>query len=370
MRLAHLADSHLGYRDLHYTDDQGRNVREQDLYAVFNEAIDAAIELGVNAVIHAGDLFDGYHPSTQALGVALDAFARLRDAGIPAVIIAGNHSTPRQRSVAHVFGLLERFGSARAVWREPDVVRIGDLAITGVPHHPDPEVLRGWIADAAPVPDAAFNVLVLHVGIEALPRAGSGEVASIDLGPDALQQAAGFDYVALGHLHTHYKVSLDACYAGSLERLDFGDSSKEKGFALVDLERIGRDGFVRLVPVQARPMHQPPPIAAADHDDLLVPIEAALAKLNLDGAIVRCQVQGVNQHTWRALDRKRLAELTRSCLHIELQPEFRGGEAPPVGAPTDLRSFIAERIPKGLEADQVIARAEGYLERAEQEASE
>lgn len=367
MRLAHLADTHLGYRHLHYSDDQGRNVREQDLYAVFNEAIDSAIELGVDAVIHAGDLFDGYHPSTQAIEVALDAFGRLRDAGIPAVIIAGNHSTPRQRSVAHVFGLLERYGSARALWREPEVVRVGELAVTGIPHHPNPELLREWITAAAPVPDAAFNVLVLHVGIEALPRAGSGEVASVELGPEALEQTAGFDYVALGHLHTHYKASLDASYAGSLERLTFHDTAKEKGFALVDLERVGRDGFVRLIPVHARPVHQLPAIVASEHEDLLAPIEAALGKLDLDGAIVRCQVQGVDQHAWRALDRKRLAELTRSCLHLELQPEFRGGEAPPVGASSDLRSFIAERVPKGLDADQVVARAESYLERAEQE---
>jgi exonuclease SbcD len=365
MRLAHIADTHLGYRRWHYAKD-GRNVRELDVYRVFDEAVDRIIELEVDAVVHAGDLFDSYYPSTQALSVALDALARLRDAGIPVVVIAGNHSTPRHHGAAHVFGLLERFG-VKAIWREPEVVRIGGLAISAIPHHPDSDVLRARIQAATPDPGADANVIVMHVGVEPLPGAGSGEVAAVELGPEALEYCQGFDYVALGHNHPHAQPSPSSCYPGSLERLTFADDAEQKGFVLLDPEQTYATGRVELVPVHARPMHDLPPIDASEHEDLLAPIERALAGLHLEGAMVRCRIVHVEQRVWRTLDRKRLAELTAGCLHLELVPEFGGSEMPPVGAPTDLRSFIAAQVPEGVEPEPIVARAEGYLSRAAQE---
>ena len=88
MRIVHLSDTHLGFRQLQRINDHGRNEREQDVYDAFNAAIDRTIELAPAAVVHAGDLFDSYHPSSAALGVALDGLARLR---------AGRHPLRRYR---------------------------------------------------------------------------------------------------------------------------------------------------------------------------------------------------------------------------------------------------------------------------------
>ena len=91
MKIVHLSDTHLGRRELHHTDAEGRNVREQDGYAAFARAIDEVLELSPAAVVHSGDFFHGYHPSSAALGAALDQIGRLRAAGIEFVVIAGNH---------------------------------------------------------------------------------------------------------------------------------------------------------------------------------------------------------------------------------------------------------------------------------------
>ena len=130
MKIVHLADTHLGYRALPGIQDpnEGINQRQADVFQTWREAIEKAVELKPDAVIHAGDLFDSSRPAPRSLAEALDGFALLRDAGIPAVVIAGNHEAPRFRSGGSVFQILERFG-VRAIWREPETVprkRTGD----------------------------------------------------------------------------------------------------------------------------------------------------------------------------------------------------------------------------------------------------
>ena len=69
MRIIHLADTHLGFRQfagkLH--PERRLNQRECDVYDVWHRAIDIAIERAVDAVVHAGDLFDSPRPSPRAL---------------------------------------------------------------------------------------------------------------------------------------------------------------------------------------------------------------------------------------------------------------------------------------------------------------
>lgn len=371
MLIAHLADTHLGHRHLHHIDDQGRNVREQDFYAAFNAAIDTIIELEADAVVHAGDLFDGYHPSTQALTVALDGLGRLRKAKIPFVAIAGNHSTPRQRSTEHVFALLARFGGHHLIWGEPRTIRLGSLAIHGVPHQHDAALLASQIAAASPDPSAAHNVLVLHGGFETLPQVGAAEPGSITLDPETLEAAAEFDYIALGHLHLHQPVRDNACYAGSLERLSFADSAPRKGVVVVDLDHDRQsDDRLRLETVPTRPFFELPPLDAAGTIDPLELVATALADHDLNGAIVRCRVANVDQGSWRALDRQQLAQMTSTCLHFELLPLFEATAATAVGAPADLRAFVSAHAPRGLKAEQLIARTEEYLARAASEVAE
>ena len=109
-----------------------------------------------------------------------------------------------------------------------------------------------------------------------------------------------FDYVALGHMHRHQTLTQHppVVYAGSIERVDFGEENDDKGFVVVDIdpakpqgERVARWEFVSANP---RPMTTIDVRARSGED----PTEAALsavARRQADAefarAIVRLRIE-------------------------------------------------------------------------------
>lgn len=365
MRIVHLSDTHLGLRELHHTDAEGRNVREQDVYAVFGRAIDKVLELKPTAVIHSGDLFHGHHPTAAALGVALDQIERLRAAGIGFVVIAGNHETPRVRAITHPFALLERFG-ADAVHGQPRRLRFGELGVTAIPHSLDREEMAGWIAAADPDPEARFNVLVAHVGLEGLARVGAGEPGAVELPGEILESVASFDYIALGHLHQFDRPRVNAVYAGSPERLSWTDRASRKGIVEVDLSADPlAKGFLELHELEGRTRRRLKPIDGGSGDLTKKICRSAKGK-GLEGAIVRVPIAGVSFERFGAVDRRKVGEAFAPALHFELMPELveSGSGAPQPAAPAELRDFLAKRVPAGVEAEVFVTRGESYMTRA------
>lgn len=371
MKIVHLSDTHLGVRQLHYTNDRGRNVREQDVYGAFVAAVDKIIELRPDAVVHAGDLFDGYHPSAAALGVALDQFARLHEAQIPTIVISGNHSTPRVAATDHVFALLNRFGCVHAVNEQPDVIRVGELAVTAIPHCNDAARLHTWMTDARPQDDAGFNVLVAHLGLSGLGHVGASEADSVEISGEALEAVGDFTYIALGHLHQFARVRTNAVYSGSLEQITWADKSK-KLIVEVDLtaDPLDDDGpYLAKHILPCRKHVRLPEIVASQADNLTEAIVAAAERNDLKDAIVKLPIRGVPVEVFRAIDRRQINVAFARCLHFELDPDF--ADAPSAAAnpaaAQDLRDFLAGRTPRGVEPSEFIARAETYMTKAAEE---
>jgi DNA repair exonuclease SbcCD nuclease subunit len=355
MRIVHFSDTHLGFRQLHHVDASGRNVREPA------------------AVIHSGDLFDSYHPVSAALRVALDGFGRLRDAGIPLVLIAGNHSTPRVAASEHVFAVLERFGGATVVYAEPRVVRIGELAVHAIPHDNDPERLAAFLREASPTKDAVFNVAVAHIGVDILGHVVGAEAGGMTFSGEVLEDTAGFDYVALGHLHKFSPARDNAAYAGSLERLSWADDADVKGILEIDLAagRRSRE-YLRVHRIETRAQITLDPIDATDTEQLTDAIveraeQAGAEKLR--GAQVRLTVHNVTPAAWSAVDSKAVASAFAECLHFEREAVFVGQNVRLESSP-ELRDFLLQwpgaQRPE-IDTDDLIARAEAFVARADEE---
>ena len=77
MRLVHLADLHLGFRQYQRLTPGGINQREADVARTFEAAIDRIIELAPEVVLFAGDIFHSVRPSNPAILHAFIHFSRL-----------------------------------------------------------------------------------------------------------------------------------------------------------------------------------------------------------------------------------------------------------------------------------------------------
>jgi exonuclease SbcD len=92
MRLLHTSDWHLG-RSFH-----GASLLEEQAEAL-DRIVELAREAAVDLVVIAGDLYDRAIPPSEAVSLFTDTLARLRSAGIAVVAIAGNHDSHVRVSV-------------------------------------------------------------------------------------------------------------------------------------------------------------------------------------------------------------------------------------------------------------------------------
>src|SRR5262249_47972994 len=123
---------------------------------------------------------------------------------------------------------------------------------------------------------------------------------------------------ALGHLHKFHAPQLNAAYAGSLERLDFGDVNGDKGFVEVDLDAgAGSNEFLRLHPIPTRPMMDiTVPCEGLSPAEVLEQLTAATKGTALDGAVVRVRFESIQRDVYHALDLVAVEELFEPCLHV------------------------------------------------------
>ena len=77
MRLVHLSDLHLGFRQYQRLTPGGINQREADVARSFQTAIDRTIELRAELVLVGGDVFHNVRPTNPPLGKYFDDVLRM-----------------------------------------------------------------------------------------------------------------------------------------------------------------------------------------------------------------------------------------------------------------------------------------------------
>jgi DNA repair protein SbcD/Mre11 len=237
MKLIHIADTHLGLAAFSRLDpESGMNLREKQIYDNFLSAVDAIISEKPGVLVHAGDLFDTVKPKTRAYTTVLEALERLHAAGIPLIVIAGNHSMTKTRYTTSPYEVLDYHpGGIRAAYRfRYEKAEIGDTIFHLIPNMLRPEDYR-TAYDGIEISGSHHNVLVTHGLASQIKDRRLATVAEHELDSTILSDR--FDYVALGHYHRQSQVADNAWYSGSAEFLSYGEIKDEKGGLLVDLDR-------------------------------------------------------------------------------------------------------------------------------------
>jgi exonuclease SbcD len=253
MKFLHLSDLHFG-KSIH-----GVSLLENGDQADWvTKFLALAEQLRPDAVVIAGDIYDRSAPSGDAVMLLDRMLTALADLNIPVLMTAGNHDSGQRLSFAgsllarqnvHISGVLSKelshvtlqdqdgpvtfwllpyvFPALVAEKLEDDSIRDYDTAVR--------TLLAGQNIDFT-----QRNVLIAHQNVTANGKeALRGGSESMVGGVGGIDYTAfdGFDYVALGHIHSAYAVGRDTVrYAGSPLCYHFEETKQEKkGPVLVEL---------------------------------------------------------------------------------------------------------------------------------------
>ena len=313
----HLADTHIGYSAYNKLDDNGMNQREVDVYNAFSQIVDYAIEKNVDLVLHSGDLFDTVRPSNRAISFVMGQLLRLSNAGIPTVIISGNHETPRLRETGTVFKVFEHIdGLHLAYTGNCETFEFHDIKIHALPHCADKELFEKELNAMKPDKKFKFNIAMLHSAVSGLAVFRMNEFNELMATDSQLNK--GWDYVALGHYHEHCEVGKNIVYAGSTERFGFGHVNQPKGFVMLDTDK----NKWKFHEIKIRPMLDLKKIDCNDMkaDDIASAIRKNVDKANIVDAIIRQKLQDIDRRELGLLDMSFIRKITKDALHFELRP--------------------------------------------------
>lgn len=266
MKFLHTSDLHIGKKifDLSMLEDQR---------FILNQIFDIAVREQVDAMLIAGDIYDRAVPSTEAVSLLDDFLTRLIEAKIPVVMISGNHDSPER--VAFADRILEKRGLHIAgTYSEPlKTVEFedehGPVTIVCMPFvkpavagaESAAEAVERMLASLPMPQDASCRrVLLTHFFVTGesgeVPELSDSETDVNVGGLDSVSSGmfAGFDYVALGHIHRPQHVGRgNAYYAGAPLKYSFGEALNEKSVNMVEL---GQPGKVMVRKIPLKPLHE------------------------------------------------------------------------------------------------------------------
>ncbi|MGH2516861.1 MAG: metallophosphoesterase family protein [Ktedonobacterales bacterium] len=248
----HTADNHLGY------EQYGLKERFNDFARAFLAVVDAAIERQADFFVVAGDLFNKRAIDAMTLMQAKTAFERLRDAGIPAIAIEGNHDRSYYRDgiswlqflcwdgLVQLLNPTVRDGVPEIVALDTQSLRgsyvdlkDGKIRVYGLPWYgaSSARVMESFARELAAVRDeearagVEYRVLLLHTGVEGIVPQMHGLPTY-----EQFQPLRGLvDYVGLGHVHKQYERDNWLYNPGSTETWGAEESAWERGFYVVNV---------------------------------------------------------------------------------------------------------------------------------------
>jgi exonuclease SbcD len=272
MKIIHFADAHIDMANYGRHDPQtGLPLRVMDFLKSLDAIVDTAIGEQVDLVIFAGDAYRDRSPAPTFQREWGRRIMRLSQAGIPTLLLVGNHDLSPAIGRAHA---IEEFATLQVphvrvldkpCFLAPDDLEGLPLQVIALPWinrsglmaalnlsaiEPEKvfeqietrltELVQTWLDEADP---ALPTLLTAHASVQG---ALFGFERTVMLGGDMVLPASlvkdpRLDYVALGHIHKPQNLNEGAhppaIYPGSIERVDFGEAAEDRFFIVADVQR-------------------------------------------------------------------------------------------------------------------------------------
>ena len=270
MKLLHTADIHLGTSTYGRIDSKtGLNTRLLDFKRSFDFMVERALAEDIDAFLFTGDAYRTPDPSPTQQKVFAECLRPLSEAGIPIVMIVGNHDHPVSFGKASSIDIFHFVSGDVHLFRRPDRTVIdtksGPLQLVALPwpirskilsrekhRKKSPEEVRAFIEEkyvqfteqaVRELDPSLPAVLAGHLTVQGARLAGSERTSLIAHEPTFTSGQLAvppIDYVALGHIHgyqdRHEGAHPPIVYCGSIERVSFNEQNDPKGFVLVQIE--------------------------------------------------------------------------------------------------------------------------------------
>ncbi len=351
IRILHFADAHIDMTNYGRIDPHsGLPIRVVDFLDSLDQIIDRAIAEQVDLVLFAGDAYKDRNPQPTFQREWGTRMMKLAQAGIPTLLLVGNHDVARATNRAHTLQEYKTLAVPHMhvadriqLWGPDDLggVRLQILAVPWV----SPSVLmaredmsglktaeiyreiEGKLEAAiqnllAQIDPDLPLVLTAHASVQGAKFGSERNVMlghEIVLTPGLLRDAR-IDYVALGHIHKHQELNggqhPPIVYPGSIERIDFGEAREKKGYVLAEIARGKADWAFQTL--DTRPFYDYEP----DTPQMETFMEDILRQLpqpdQVAGAI--CRVQLTYPRDWETLlDEVAIAEPFKNALSFHIQ---------------------------------------------------
>ena len=282
MLFSHISDTHLGL--VQYGSDE----RAQDVYDVFNQAIDISIKDHVDFVIFAGDIFHEPNPSGRAIMQMANGLKKLKKNNIDSFFILGDHDISRIRGtpIPYIYHNLEfskYIGNGKPIeYKGIMLVGLDKIRKNEMPQYE--ETFSNLDKSVEKI--SGHKILVLHQGITEFNKF-AGELQSTDL-------PKNFTYYAMGHLHDKdikqfNHLNGPIAYPGSIE-LTTSEGIKEtkKGFFEVDIS--GNEAIPNWIELDTRPQFS----VNTDYKELTKTIDEVIEKISdfTKKPIIEVKIQG------------------------------------------------------------------------------
>ena len=203
----------------------GINSRLQDRLDNIKKSVDYALDQEVDFWICLGDVFDKINPAEFLRDKFIELMTPLIKAGIPIIILIGNHDTDyKVHSFMTESKLLDTLNSeALDIISEPTLMELGGIECLFLPFDTDEAIAKELLK-------YKNKIVFGHMGVSGAVVSSTEYILSLGTKQTLFQHHR---FAFLGHYHKG-QVAKKWMFVGSIAKVDFGERNDKKGFIYLE----------------------------------------------------------------------------------------------------------------------------------------